>query len=525
MLDEILAKIAVLPEKEKQAMVAEVMAATKDAVWIPNPGPQTEGYFSKADVLLFGGNPGGGKSGLEIGLALTAHYRSLIVRKNFNDLEGLIDNTKKMLGTDDGFVGGNRPKYRKPDGGVIHYAGLPEDGGIGGHQGVDHDLLCVDEAAQIPENQVRLMMAWVRSDRPGQRCRTVLASNPPLDSTGDWLIAYFAPWLDEQHPNPAKPGELRYFLPDPRGGDRECEQHETAEIQGVTVYPQSRTYIPSKFTDNPYYDPQQYAKSLAGLGDQQRDILISGNFMLSRKQDPNQLIRIEWVKAAQARWTQDPPQGIPMCAIGVDVAQGGDDNNVIAYRHDGWFGELEVVPGSATPLGTDIGGEVIKRRRDGAVVVLDCGGGYGGAAFKNLKENSIEVMAYVGSHGSMARTEPDRLLGFSNKRTEAWWRMREALDPGQPGGSRIALPPDAALLSDLTSPRYEVRNNQIVLETKKDLVKRIGRSPDRGDAVVMAWSVGPKISTSYGQWQSGVGGISGRAPRVVMGRDSARRRR
>jgi hypothetical protein len=39
----------------------------------------------------------------------------------------------------------------------------------------------------------------------------------------------------------------------------------------------------------------------------------------------------------------------------------------------------------------------------------------------------------------------------TNKRTEAWWKLREALDPSRAGGSGIDLPDDQELLSDLTS--------------------------------------------------------------------------
>jgi NADPH:quinone reductase-like Zn-dependent oxidoreductase len=47
-------------------------------------------------------------------------------------------------------------------------------------------------------------------------------------------------------------------------------------------------------------------------------------------------------------------------------------------------------------------------------------------------------------------------LKFCNRRAEDWWRMREALDPGQEFGSAIALPPDASIKADLAAPRWEM---------------------------------------------------------------------
>lgn len=503
-LSEVLAAVQGLAP-EARAQLAEKVYAAKERsgrMFTPNPGPQTDGYFCLADVMLFGGNPGGGKTALEIGLAFDCHYRSLIVRKNFADLEGIIDTAKKIAGSDEGFIGGSRPKYRKANGGVIHFAGLGE-GGLGGHQGVDHDLICFDEAAQFPESPVRLMMGWLRTERPGQRCRVVMASNPPLDSTGDWLIDYFGPWLNENHPNPAKPGELRYFLPDDDGKDRECEAGEWIMIAGEKVYAQSRSFIPSRFTDNPFYDPQKYATTLASVPEEFRGRLISGNFMLARQDQPHQTIPTEWIRLAQKRWTPKPPEGVPMCAIGVDASGGGTDPLMLAPRHDGWYAPLIEIPGKDIPgdrIGPHCAGIVISHRRDGALVIIDMGGGYGGSTHDHLKENEVAVQQYKGAEGTMRRSR-DGKMHFVNVRSAAYWMFREALDPAQPGGSPICLPDDPVLVADLTAPVFEPTPNGIRVEAKEKVCERLKRSTDRGDAVVMAWWGGAKMPTHYHAWR------------------------
>src|SRR3546814_3250182 len=58
--------------------------------------------------------------------------------------------------------------------------------------------------------------------------------------------------------------------------------------------------------------------------------------------------------------------------------------------------------------------------------------------------------------------------------------------------SPIALPPDPMLVADLTAPTFTVPPRGIKVESKEDVCKRLGRSTDRGDAVVMAWSAGLK---------------------------------
>jgi hypothetical protein len=485
-VDDIIAKLTAMPEAAQREACAQALEATKDMIFIPSPGPQFEAYVSEADVLLFGGSPGGGKTALEVGLALNQHHRSLVVRKNFVDLTGVLHTLDNILGQEQSAVGGNRPVYRKPQGGVIEFMGLGEN--IDSKQGNPHDLICVDEAAQVPEKQVRMLIGWLRTDKPGQRCRMVLGSNPPLNSTGDWLITYFAPWLDPHYPNPAQGGELRYFLPDPEGGDdKECGKDDFVMMHGVKVPALSRTYISSKFTDNPYYDKEQYAKSLAGLPKEMRDVLVSGNFLTDRSDDAFQLIPTAWIKEAQARWTATVPPG---------------DRSVLAKRYDGYYARLEVKPGKETPDGKVYGGWVIAHRRDNAKVVIDIGGGWGGDAYAHLRENGVDAVGYMGVKTTPAKTV-DNLLGFENVRTMAYWRFREALDPSQPGGSRIALPPDPEMVADLCAVGYEIikradKGGKIKAESKEDVCAKLARSTDKGDAVVMAWADGLKQSSMLG---------------------------
>ena len=48
------------------------------------------------------------------------------------------------------------------------------------------------------------------------------------------------------------------------------------------------------------------------------------------------------------------------------------------------------------------------------------------------------------------------------------------------------LPPDQELLSDLTAPHWSMTTQGIKIEPKEDIVKRLGRSPDCADALVLS---------------------------------------
>lgn len=292
------------------------------------------------------------------------------------------------------------------------------------------------------------------------------------------------------------------------------------------VRPLSRSFIPAALKDNPFLSGTGYEARLDAMQEPFRSAIRDGNFMAARKDHERQVIPSAWISEAQSRWIPSPPAHAPMCAMGVDVARGGDNDTVIACRYDGYFDKLIVVPGAKTPLGSDVAALVVKHRRQNPVIVIDMGGGYGGAPYEHLKENLDTgakkiLYPFNGANAANGRTK-DKQFSFVNKRAEAWWKFREALDPDQPQGSPIALPPDPILAADLSAPLFEVVPRGLKIEDKDDISERLGRSPDRGDAVVMAWSAGD-THMSHGQiWRQAV--KNRHRPQVVRGHEAQRRR-
>ena len=261
-----------------------------------------------------------------------------------------------------------------------------------------------------------------------------------------------------------------------------------------------------------------------------RAAYAEGKFEAGLKDQAFQLIPTEWIRLAQQRWSERSPDGVPMCAMGVDCSGGGSDPMVIAPRYDGWYAPMIKIPGKDIPQdrpGKFSAGMIVSHRRNKAIVIVDMGGGYGGPTYEQLKENGIECQAFRGSEGSVRRTS-DGQIGFANIITEAYWKFREALDPSQPNGSPISLPPSPTLLADLATPTFEYRGGKIWKESKEDVVDRLGRSPDEGDAVVMGWFAGPTYVTDGQAWSNSIemGGAGNRAfPSAIMGRQNARGRR
>lgn len=462
-------------------------------------------------------------SQLILGLAHNEHKRSLIMRRQYGDLDRIVEDCLKIHGSRDGFNGSPPPKLRISDTQIIDFAAAHRVGDEQGQMGKGRDLLGIDEATHFAESQIRFLMGWNRSDDPKQRVRTVLATNPPLSAEGLWVIKMFAPWLDPQYPNPAKQGELRWVVSDADGNDRWVDgpgEYETVVAgKPKKVLATSRTYIPASVKDNPYYVASGYEQQLDAMPEPYRSLLMGG-FRTAFRDADNQMIPTKWVQLAQERWKAGKPQGVPMCSMAVDASGGGDDPMVVASRYDGWFDHNQHTPGKEIPMeraGAFCAGVVVSHRRDGAVVTIDMGGGYGGPTYEHLYANEVEVKSYKGAEATTRRSQ-DGKLRFVNTRTAAYWLFREALDPGQPGGSPIALPPDPKLLADLTAPTFEPTPQGIKAEPKDKVCERLGRSTDDGDAVVMCWFNGPRHSTHAMDWiEMGLKRKESRNPKVVLG--------
>jgi hypothetical protein len=212
------------------------------------------------------------------------------------------------------------------------------------------------------------------------------------------------------------------------------------------------------------------------------------------------VIPLAWLEAATDRWHVWADAGRPGLEephlVGVDVARGGGDETVLAFRRGPCVTHLESHHAEDTMRTTARVQAALLSGSSRAVVDSI---GVGAGVVDRLRELRENVVAYTGSAKSSARTR-DRTHGFVNTRSAAWWRLRELSDPAF--GPEVMLPPDEVLLSDLSAPSWgEVTGvpPRIAVEPKERVVARLGRSPDRGDAVVMAfWSAAAGLGSVAG---------------------------
>lgn len=483
-------------------------------MWRPLPGPQTQAYHSPADELFYGGAAGGGKTSLMLGLSLTAHRKSLFLRRQAVQLTAAVQYLKKVAGSK-GWSGSGHGGTLRANGRIIEMAGCDHEDDKEKYQGRDHDLKAFDELPHFTRGQYRFVIGWNRTDDPTQRCRVVAGGNPPTTPEGRWVVEEWAPWLDRTHPDPAAPGELRWYTVI----DDELVWFRSAEPvlhKGERIVPRSRTFIPARLQDNPIYMATGYMGRLQAMPEPLRSQMLYGSFDAGVEDNPWQCIPTTWVLAAQARWTPEPPAGQPLSALGVDPARGGRDKFVISKRYGHWFAPLIKHPGKTVDDGPKGAALVVAAHEGDAYVNVDVIG-IGSSVYDVLKglRDSAEVgpapkdghrargLVVYAVNNAEASEVRDRSGKYrlTNVRAASYWRLREALDPEH--GDNLALPPDPELLADLCAPRFEARASGIVVEPKdcqdakasggNCCVKhRIGRSPDAGDACVLAHWQSPK---------------------------------
>lgn len=450
------------------------------AVWRPLPGPQLIAYHSEADVVGFGGAAGGGKTDLAIGKALTQHERSIIYRRVSTELLAIEDRMVSLLGSSDGY--NSQKKVWRLPGRQVEFGSCPNIGDETGYQGRPHDLVVFDEASNFAESQVRFLLGWLRTTVVGQRCQALMTFNPPTTVEGRWIVSYFAPWIDPNyHGIRATPGELRWFAV-VDGKEMEVASPEPFTVGKERITPTSRTFIPSRISDNPYLMGTGYMDTLQALPEPLRSQMLYGDFSAGLRDDIWQVLPSAWVDAAMARWK--PMDRKPeMLTVGVDVARGGADKTTIARKHEGlWFDEPIVHPGRDTPDGPTVAGQVIAAVRNRAVVNVDVIG-VGSSAYDFLRQAKQDVYG-VNVANSPTETDKTGLMTFSNLRSQLIWQFREMLDPQY--NLAPALPPDEELRRDLCAFTWKLQGRTIYVSSRDEVKAAIGRSPDRAVAYFLA---------------------------------------
>lgn len=189
------------------------------------------------------------------------------------------------------------------------------------------------------------------------------------------------------------------------------------------------------------------------------------------------LIKRAWCRAAVDKYGDDDlRKGV--AAMGVDVANSPKgDLGAIARGIGAVCLEVNAFPcPDANKLGFRVALEMGAHGVDERNVGVD-GVGVGAGTVNELLRLRYNVAVLLGSASPLVH--PEQSEQFGNLRAQMHWKARQDLQHG-----RIGIPDDEELILDLTTPLWFIRNGKIWVEAKEDIKKRLGRSPNKGDAFI-----------------------------------------
>jgi hypothetical protein len=203
--------------------------------------------------------------------------------------------------------------------------------------------------------------------------------------------------------------------------------------------------------------------------------------------DDDALVKRAWLELAARKWESQAFEQIAAskavrCAV--DPARFGTDQTALAVVQGPVVREI-VTWAHADTMETC--GKVIlalqERGLDPRSTAITCDEpGLGAGIIDRLRE--LGCRGVVSFNGGRTALRPDK---FMNRRAETYWAVRRLLEEG-----KIAVPRDAKLWDELSGTRWHPNSRgQVQLESKDDLKLRLGRSPDRADAVSMALEARP----------------------------------
>ena len=205
------------------------------------------------------------------------------------------------------------------------------------------------------------------------------------------------------------------------------------------------------------------------------------------------LIPYEWVVLAQERWKKKIeemghdwyPKDEDL-RLGVDVAGMGRDSSNLCPRYGNFVAPFVVHQSGGKADHMKVAGMTINElhkcmTKDSWALIDTIGEGAG--VYSRLVELKVKgATSCKFSEGAKDLSDVTQQYKFENMRAYLHWAVRDWLDPKNKTGAM--LPPDDELLEEATSIKWSFMSNGAVLIEKKEEIKsRLGRSPDKWDAL------------------------------------------
>lgn len=260
----------------------------------PQPGPQTDFLTTEADIAIYGGAAGGGKTWAILAEPLrhydNPNFSGVIFRRTYPMIEsegGLWSESHKVYPVVHGKSRQRDLKWIFPSGMSIRFAHMQHEDDKHNWQGAQIPFIGFDELTHFSEEQFFYLMSRNRSVSAGIKGYIRGTCNPDALS---WVKKFLAPWVDRFSPIKAESGEILYMVRDGgtvkwyRSKDEAITDPANSHLMNMGVPPEalikSVTFIKSTIHDNKILIREQpeYLGSLMALPKVERMRLLEGDW-------------------------------------------------------------------------------------------------------------------------------------------------------------------------------------------------------------------------------------------------------
>jgi len=343
-------------EATEKARVEELKTKAKESGLTPQDGPQTDFWVTKADIAIYGGSAGGGKSWSLLAEG-TKHrdvpgFGAVVFRRTFSQVTqqgGLWDKSEEIFPTLGGRSNQTAHKWTFGGNGEIQFAHLQYESDKHNYQGAEICLLEFDELTHFTESQFFYMLSRNRSTC-GVRPYTRASCNPDADS---WVARFLAWWIDQDtgFPISDRAGVLRWLIRDGDDliwGDSEAELREKYPHlweRDPKLEAKSVTFIPACLDDNKILQEKDpgYRSNLMLLDRVERERLLGGNWKIRvaageffkrryfRIIETTPTDIIAWIRYWDRAATEAKPKKDPDWTVGVLMGVTKENHFVVAH--------------------------------------------------------------------------------------------------------------------------------------------------------------------------------------------------
>ncbi len=298
----------------------------------PQAGPQEKFLSTPADIALYGGAAGGGKTFALLMEALrhisNKGYRAAIFRRTYPEITepgSLWDKSQEiypMIGSSPSV--GNL-KHIFPSGAEIQFLSCQYESDVSKYQGMQVAFLGFDELTHFTEKQFFYLLSRNRSTC-GVRPYVRATCNPDSDS---WVAEFIEWWIDQDTgiAIPERSGVIRWFIRLDGILHWANTPEELIEKYGDEVEPKSFTFVPASLQDNRIlmlHDPG-YLANLKSLHYVEQERLLGGNWKVSDNDGAYWQYNPEYFESHI--WAEGWPDSFELSAIAVDPSLGLSKNS------------------------------------------------------------------------------------------------------------------------------------------------------------------------------------------------------